>query len=187
MRTSILKLTAIMTVLVLMVAVGHAQRETYQATARGEGTQMGQMFSVNIIINEYSSQQDQQILLQAFDAKGSQGLYNALYKMPSKGHIAITGTIGYDISYARVFPLPNGGKKIRILTTRPISMGEVWADSVSQDYNLSALELDIVNGKGDKGLLYPACNFSIGKDRELQINLNQNPWNLVDVIDWNKK
>ena len=186
MRTSIVKFAAIMAVLILGVGVSHAQRETYQATARGEGTQMGQMFSVNIIINEYSSAQDQQILIQAFDAKGSQGLYNVLYKMPSKGHIAITGTMGYDISYARVFPTANG-KKIRILTTRPISMGEVWADSISQDYNLSALELDITNGKGDKGLLYPACNFSMGKDKELQINLNQNPWQLVDVIDWNKK
>lgn len=186
MRTSIVKLAAVMAVLVLTAGVSQAQRETYQATARGEGTQMGQMFSVNIIINEYSSADDQKVLLQAFDAKGQQGLYNALYKMPSHGHIAITGTLGYDISYARVFPTSNG-KKIRILTTRPISMGEVWADSISQDYNLSALELDITSGKNDKGQLFPACNFSIGKDRELQINLNQNPWQLVDVIDWNKK
>lgn len=187
MRTSILKLTAIMAVLVLMVSVGHAQRETYQATARGEGTQMGQMFGVTIIIEQYSTAADQQMLLQAFETKGQQGLYDALYKMPSHGHIAITGTMGYDISYARVFQLPNGGRKIRVLTTRPITMGEMRNDSISSDYSLSALEM---NFTGDKktttGTLAPACMFTM-KNKEIEIELNQNPWQLVNLIDWDKK
>lgn len=187
MRTSILKFTAIMAVLVLMVSFGHAQRETYQATARGEGTQMGQMFGVTIIIDQYSTAADQQLLLQAFETKGQQGLYDALYKMPAHGHIAITGTMGYDISYARMFQLPDGTKKLRVLTTRPITMGEMRNDSISSDYNLSALELILTNNKkNDTGTLAPACMFTV-KNKEIEIELNQNPWKLVDVIDWAKK
>jgi len=53
--------------------------------------------------------------VEAFDKAGSEGLFNALEKMPSKGRIAITGTLGYDISFIRKIPTENGFK-IRVLT-----------------------------------------------------------------------
>jgi len=33
-------------------------------------------------------------------------------------------------------------------------------------------------------VLYPAAEFVIDKQGELQMNLIGNPWNLVDIIDW---
>jgi hypothetical protein len=32
--------------------------------------------------------------------------------------------------------------------------------------------------------LYPACQLEIDKQGQLQFALNQNAWNLLDVIDW---
>ena len=160
---------------------GTSEREFFQATAQGQSTQLGRQFSVNITIEEYSTPEDQQILLAAFDSGGMKGLVNALSKMKSKGRLAITGTLGYEVNYIRSFPTPTG-RKIRLVTNRPIRFGEAWADSRSMDYNLSALELDISNEKDkNTGILLPACQFKIDKDKHLAIENYRNPWKLVNV------
>jgi hypothetical protein len=158
-------------------------REEYQAQAMGQGTQMGQTFNVTVIINEYSTPEERQVLVDAFDKAGSEGLFNALNKMKSKGRIAITGTLGYDVSFVRRIPTADGDK-IRVLTNRPITFGEAWTDSRSMDYNLSALELDLTSQKNKStGVLLPASEFTIDKKtHELTIENYQNPWKLVDVL-----
>ncbi len=174
-------------VLLNLAAFAQNRRETYQATARGTGTQMGRMFSVNVIIERYSGDEERQVLLQAFSNSGSRGLSDALSDMPSIGHIAITGTVGADIAYARVFPTATG-RKIRILTNRRIAMGEVRGDTRSRDYDLTALELDLSTVKGEsKGVLLPAFNFSVDQtSKEIVVEAYQNPWDLLNIIDWNK-
>jgi hypothetical protein len=93
--------------LALLLASSHSvgqdtpKREEFQAQAMGQGTQMGQTFNVTLIIEEYSAPEERQALVDAFDKAGSQGLFNALNKMKAKGHVAITGTLGYDVSFAR--------------------------------------------------------------------------------------
>lgn len=176
--------------ILLLAAFGFAQnkRETFQATARGTGTQMGRLFSVHIIINEYSNDEERETLLQAFANHGSRGLSDALTDFPSKGHISITGTVGADIAYVRVFPTETG-RRLRILTNRKISMGEVRGDTRSRDYDLSAIELELSAVKGDsKGVLLPACQFSIDQNsKEVVIEAFQNPWDLVNIIDWSQR
>ena len=162
--------------------------EEYQAQAIGQGTQLGQNFNVTVNIQEYSTPEDRQVLVDGFNKTGSKGLNSALRKMKAKGHIAITGTLGYDISFARRLPTANG-VKIRVLTNRPITFGEARTDSPSMEYDLTAIELDLSNEKGKStGILLPACRFTINKKtNELEIENNQNPWKLVDVLDRSKK
>ncbi len=170
------------------VAQDQPLREEYQAQAMGQGTQLGQTFNVTIHIEEYSTPEERQVLVDAFTKAGSQGLFNALNKVKSKGRIAVTGTLGYDISFIRRLPT-EGGVKLRVLTNRPITFGEAWTDSRSMDYNLSAVELDLINEKGKStGVLLPACQLKIDKKTsELGIENYQNPWKLVDVLDRSKK
>jgi len=159
-----------------------ANYEEYQAQAYGQGSQLGQTFNVSVNIYEYSPPEDQQILLKSFTAGGMNGLVNALSKMKAKGHIEITGTLGYDVSYIRSFPTADG-RKIRLVTNRPITFGEAWSDSNSMSFNLSALELDISNAKGkSSGTLLPACQFKLDKENEIEIVNFQNPWRLTDVL-----
>jgi len=162
--------------------------EEYQAQAMGQGTQLGQTFNVTIHIEEFSTPEERQTLVEAFNKKGSEGLFNALTKMKAKGHIEVTGTLGYDISFVRKLPAADG-VKLRILTDRPIRFGEAWSDSRSSDYNLSAVELDLKPEKNKStGTLIPACQFDIDKKtKELGIEDYQNPWKLVDVLDRSKK
>ena len=153
-----------------------------QAQAMGQAQQLGRTFSVNIIIEEFSTPDDQKALLEAFNQKKNEGLVNALSKMKSKGHISITGTLGYDVNYIRQFAMPDGGTKIRLVTNRPITFGEAWSDSRSMDYSLSGAEIILsADKKKNSGILAPACEFKIDKENQLQLELLQNEWKLVDV------
>jgi hypothetical protein len=54
----------------------HALHEVYQAQAMGQNTQVGQTFNVTVHIDEYSTPEERQILVEAFNSGGSKGLYN---------------------------------------------------------------------------------------------------------------
>src|SRR5258706_6815006 len=163
-------------------------REVYEGRAMGQGTQVGKNFNVTINIEQYATPEERQVLVDAFQQAGSEGLFNSLEKMHSKGRIAITGTLGYDISFVRKIPTDDG-YKIRILTNRPIRFGEAWVNGRSTDYNLSALELDLSNDKGKStGVLLPACQFKINKKtNELEIENFQNSWKLQNIMDRSKE
>jgi hypothetical protein len=159
--------------------------ETIEASAMGTGTQLGAVVGVSLEIYEYSTPQDYQLLVQAFEKGQNQGLVNALTKMRAVGHCSVTGTLGYDVSFIRMIPTPTG-RKIRFITNRQLRYGEVWADSQSTAFNLTAGEFDLNDQEKHKstGVLYPAAQLAIDKEGKLQFELNQNPWKLVDVIDW---
>jgi len=159
--------------------------ETIEATAMGTGTQMGQMIGISVEIYEYSTPEEKQLLMDAFAKGQNQGLVNALTKMHAVGHISITGTLGYDLAFVRMIPTPTG-RKIRFVTNRQLRFGEVWADAQSTSFNLTAGEFDLDDTDKSKsaGVLYPECQLAIDKQGQLQIQLNQNAWKLVDVIDW---
>ena len=159
--------------------------ETIEATAMGTDTQAGKEFSVTLTIYQYSPRADKQILIDAFQNGKDQGLCNALSKMKAVGHIAVTGTIGYDVSYIQMTPTPTG-RKIRFVTNRLLRFGELYWDTRSSAYNLTAgeLELNDVDKSKSTGFLYPEAKLVINKQGELQWDLVGNPWKLFDVIDW---
>jgi len=159
--------------------------ETIEATARGTDTQMGKEFPVTLTIYEYSSPADKQILTEAFQDGKDQGLFNALSKMKAVGHIAVTGTLGYDVSYIQETPTPNG-RKIRFVTNRLLRFGEVYRDSRSTSYNLTAGEFDINDEDKSKstGTFYPEAQLAMDKQGQLQYNLVGFPWQFVNIIDW---
>jgi len=162
-----------------------AKYETIQATAMGQSTQLGQRFNVTIVIYEFSTDDDQKALVEAFNAAGSEGLFNAVTKMKAHGHMAITGTLGYDVNYIKEFKVP-GGRKIRLVTDRIIRFGEVWSDSRSKDYNLSACEIFISNEKGkNSGTLIPALQLKVDKKTgQVELEAFQNPWKLLNIINY---
>ena len=159
--------------------------ETIEATAEGTGTQLGSSYGVTLDIYDYSTPEDQQVLVQAFEKGQNQGLVNALSRMKAVGHCSITGTLGYDVAYIRMIPTPTG-RKIRFVTNRLLRFGEVYWDTQSQSFNLSAGEFELNDQDKSKssGVLFPLAQLAIGKEGKLQIELNQNPWKLYDVIDW---
>jgi hypothetical protein len=161
--------------------------EVIDATAMGTSTQMGRVISVKVTIYDFSTDEDRAILVDAFKEGQNEGLVNALTKMKSVGRIAITGTIGYDLSYIRLIPTETG-RKIRFVTNRLLRFGEHYYNTQSTAYNLTAGEIEINDSDKDKssGVLYPAAQLIINKEGQLEFQLRQNPWKLVNIIDWHK-
>jgi hypothetical protein len=166
---------------------GKVKVGTIDATAMGTSTQLGRVVSVKVIIYQFSTDEDRAILVDAFKKGQNQGLVNALTKMKAVGRIAITGTLGYDLSYIRLIPTPTG-RKIRFVTNRQIRFGEAYFDTQSKQYNLTAGEFDLNDSdkKKSSGIVFPAAQLIVNKDGQLQFELRKNPWKLVNIIDWNK-
>lgn len=159
--------------------------ETIEASAFGTSTQLGAVIGVTLEIYDFSTPEDRQVLIQAFEKAQNQGLVNALAKMKAVGHCSITGTLGYDVSYIRMVPTPTG-RKIVFVTNRQIRFGEAFFDTQSQSFNVTAGEFDLNDSDKNKstGILYPAAQLIIDKQGQLQFDLRENPWKLVDILDW---
>lgn len=182
---NILRTVAIAGFMLLLSGIGvavHAQqRITVQAVARGTNTQMGKLVNVNIIIEQISPPEDQQALINALARSGNEGVLDTLNQMRPKGRLAVIGTVGNDIKYIREFP-SDKGRKFRLITDREIGILEQRNSPRVEEYSLSAVELTISpDGKGS-GTLLPACKLRVNKNKEIEIETFQNPWELTNLI-----
>ena len=186
-RTSIRHLSFIaatfVAILLILGLTTFAQKsEQISGTAMGTGQQVGRMINIDLRIFERSVAADQKALFDAFAENGSEGLANALDKMSSKGRISITGTLGYDVNYIREFKMPDGSRKIRFVTDRPIRFGEAWGSTRSMDYQISIGEIIICKVKGKStGTLLPATRVKLNKEGEIEFEAFQNPWTLTNI------
>jgi len=181
-----LLLTLLLAAAVPAISADDKATETIDAQAMGTSTQLGRNVGIKVIINRYSTQEDRQVLVDAFKKGQHQGLVKALQDMKPVGRIAITGTLGYDLAYIALIPSPTG-RKIRFATNRLIRFGEAYANTQSQAFDLTAGEFDLNDSDKNKssGVLYPAAQLIINKQGQLQFELRKNPWKLVNIIDWN--
>ena len=165
--------------------IARGQYETIEATAFGTGTQLGANIGVTLNIYEYSTPADRQILIQAYEKGQNQGLVNALQRMKAVGHVEVTGTLGNDCSYIRMIPTPTG-RKIVFVTNRWIRFGEAYYDTQSQSFNLTAgiVEINDQDKSKSTGVLYPAAQLVLDSQGQLQWDLRENAWKLVDILDW---
>jgi hypothetical protein len=185
--STLLLAALLLTAVTLAISADDRKVEVIDATAMGTSTQLGKIVNVKVTIYEFSTEEDRQILIDVFKKGQNQGLVNALTKMRAVGRIAVTGTIGYDLSYIRLIPTDTG-RKIRFVTNRLLRFGEVYANTPTTAYNLTAGEFDINDKDKTKssGVLYPAAQLVINKDGQLEFQLNKNPWKLTNIIDWNQ-
>jgi hypothetical protein len=180
--------TLIAVILAIAVVKTGAQdkpkRETIQAQAMGQNRAAGKNFNVTVSIESYSTPDDQKALLDAFAQGGQAALSKTLSKMKSKGRVAVTGTLGYDIGYVRTFPTPDG-RKIRLITDRPINIAEARENGRSTDYDLSALEFNLSDDKSkSSGSLIVGLRVKVDKDNQLVFeSYGSGPWNLVNVME----
>jgi hypothetical protein len=166
-------------------AVGQGQeRMTIQATAMGTSTQMGRgPYNVNIIIEQFSTKDDQQSLIDAFKRSGQDGLVDTLQHMKTKGRVRFaSGGVGNDIKY--IIELPSdSGRRIRLISDRYMSFAELYANNRSTDYSVGAIELTLTpDGKGS-GTVLPACKLTVNKkNKQVEVETYQNPWNLTNFM-----
>ena len=177
--------SVIASVFFLLVGIGtsaYAQKKiTIQATARGTSTQLGRVLPVKIIINQLSSPEDRNVLIEAFERSGNQGMLDALTRMTQKGRFSLEGRVGNDVKY--IWELPSSdGRRLRLLTDRNLAFAEIRESTRSSEYSIGAVELTLTpDGKGS-GTLLPACKLKVNKQKQLEVEAYQNPWQLTNFI-----
>jgi hypothetical protein len=159
----------------------------FQAVARGTGDQLRQSYgiAVEVTIASYSSPEEQQILMDTFLKDGNRGMVSALKKMPVRGKLWFSGQAAYDITYIRELSTPTG-RTIRLVTNRFVTLADISGHAQQQqDYSLSALELDLGGTEKGKttGIFFPACQFSMDKEKGIRIEAYQNPWRLDQITE----
>ncbi|MBZ5494128.1 MAG: hypothetical protein LAO76_24660 [Acidobacteriia bacterium] len=173
-------------VVVMVITGGHASdHQTIQAQAFGTSTMAGKTFGVTITIEEYSTPADQKALIDAFNSGGHDAMMKVLSKMNSKGRVRLSsGGVGYQIVYIRNIQTPNG-RTIRLLTDRPIGIGEAMFNTRSEDYDLSIIEIQLGDSKGKKsGSLIPGCRIKLNKKNEIEIETyHASPWRLAGIME----
>jgi hypothetical protein len=176
-------LSSVFLVLMSISTIVQAQRMTIQATAQGTSTQLGKIYSVNIIIEQFSTPDDQKALIEGFKRSGQDGLVDVLEKMTSKGRVRFaSGGVGNDVKYIMELPSEKG-RRIRLVTDRYLSFAALYYNPRSNDYNVGAIELTLTpDGKGF-GTVLPACKLTMDKKTQrVEIETYQNPWNLTNIM-----
>ena len=137
MQTKLVMLATRSIVLTTLIIAGAlpavSQVERLDARSFGTSTQSGRSFTVQVTIQQYSTAEDRQTLMDAFLSGGGTGLERALSRMKSVGRVSVPGTLGYDIAYAIRIDTPTG-RKVRFVTNRKIAFGESRNSTRSKEY-----------------------------------------------------
>ncbi len=167
----------------LTTTLGFASNPTSE-TIQAIYVQTGNTIGVALIIYNYSTPSDLQILSQAFQEGQDRGLATALSKTKAVGQCSITGALSYDVAFIQVVLTPTG-RKITFITSRPRPLDEVDPSAPSQSFDLAVgqFELNDADTAKSTGFLFPASKLVIDDQGEFHYDLAGSPWALVNILD----
>ncbi|MGD0860862.1 MAG: hypothetical protein ABR912_16320 [Terracidiphilus sp.] len=154
--------------------------ETIQATYAQAGSTIG----VTLVIYNYSTPSDLQILSQAFGEGMDRGLATALSKTKAVGQCSIAGALSYDVAFIQLVLTPTG-RRITFITSRPHLFDEADPPASSPPFDLAVGQFDLNDTDPTKstGFLYPASKLVVDKQGKFHYDLAGSPWALVNVLD----
>jgi len=140
--------------------------------------------TIDIVIERWSTDEEVAALKATLVEKGSDKLLSALQKIkPRCGWVRTSTSLGWDIYFARVVDLPDGGRKISLGSDRPISFWEMRNAARSADYEFSLAEIHLpAEGKG-QGKAIKAAMVTFNKEKNtLEIeNYQREPVRLNEI------
>ena len=154
-KSSILALLAIMVLLAAAPDPAQARKkkeepiESYRARVF-DTINPGMSSTLDIVIYEWTTEDEWQALLKAFLDGGSDALYDALQDAETKGFFRLPGTVRDDIQYAWQVEV-EGKRRIVLATDHPVRFIELSLERPGNDYKVSlvVLDLDPETGQGD--------------------------------------
>ena len=143
-------------------------REAYAASAMVRAGGRSTMMTVTIHIDGFSPDAEVLGLAETLRDQGSEALLKAMGKLKAKGRLAPTGHIGTDIRVIRSRPTEKGGRRVILVTDRPITFAELRQGSRSRDYEFGIIQLDLdEHGKGE-GALLAAAKIKFNDDNTIE-------------------
>lgn len=105
---------------------------------------------VNIHITRWTGDEENMRLLEILRDEGQDAFLRAIDDVKSVGWIATPTSLRYDFYYARYTSTRNGGRRIILITDRPMQIWERLSGSLTQNYPFTVVQLDVdEHGEGE--------------------------------------
>jgi hypothetical protein len=105
--------------------------------------EVSQAYQLRIHIDRWTSDAENQRLLETLMKDGQRAFERALNDTRSVGRIRSLDGIGWSLHLARDTRGKDGGHQILLVTDRPMSFAETWNNSRSTDYPFTIIELTL--------------------------------------------
>lgn len=141
-------------------------------------------------VESWSTDQEREALLRGLQAGGTDGLVKAMRDM-DKGYVRFNDNLRWKVNHAVSFDTPEG-RKVRLVTERPILFVETRGSLRTEDYPVGVLEFTLpADGKPGAGVLIPAAKVTINEaSKSIEIETapgNTAPMQLTSVEIYKKK
>ncbi len=145
--------------------------------------------TVEIEVDRWSSDADREKLVSTLLNQGEDKLLDVLRDMPRVGYIRSPMSVGWDLHYARMTQLPDGGQRIILGTDRPIGFREAYNQWRTMDYPFTIIEIHMPRDGNGVGKMSIATKVIADKqDRVVQLeDFANQPVMLQDVKETNAK
>ena len=156
--------------------------ETIEATYSQADSTIG----VTLIVYNYSTPSDLQVLSQAFQEGQDRALATALSKTKAVGRCMIAGGLSYDVAFIQMVLTPTG-RQVTFITSRPRPLVESDPPGALQSFDLAVGQFDLNDSDPAKstGFLFPASKLVVDEQGAFHYDLAGVPWALVNVFHSN--
>jgi len=154
--------------------------EKIRATFAKDGNVVG----VTLIVYNYTTSADLQVLSLAFQEGQDRELATALSKTKAVGLCSITGDLRFDVAFIQMVVTPTG-REITFIANRPLRSDEVNPTSDSESFDLMVGQFSVNDTDNTKstGFLYPASKLAMDGQGEFHYDLAAVPgrWSTFSI------
>ena len=136
---------------------------------------------LDLVIERWSTDSERDRLMEIFKSKGPDGLLDALRDLPRVGYLRTPDSLGYDLRYARQMPGEDGGRRIVLITDRPIGFWEARNRPRTIDYPFTLIEMRLDGDGRGEGKLSIATKITLNGDVLVLENYANQPVMLNDL------
>jgi len=158
-----------------------ATPERYKAVSvQPKTARLNPATQLDILVERFTSDSERMEYAQVLKEKGPEALLRTLSKI-NVGRISAPGQVGVAVAVARVRET-EGGKRVRLVTTRPVSFLQARRGEISDQYPYTIMDLYLDNDGKGQGSVVSAIKVFFDDDGQLQLQgLGGNPLDLINV------
>jgi len=105
---------------------------------------------VELVVTRWSTEEERKMLIGALLDRGPEALLDELRETRRVGYIRTPNSVGYDLHFAHDIPGEDGGRRVILVTDRPIGFWEAANQPRSIEYPFTLIELRLNrDGEGE--------------------------------------
>ena len=136
---------AVLVMVVGMAAQTHGDPEEFTSFAISMGAYSGAGGTAQLImtVNQWATQEERDAFFVTLKEKGAEALLQQLRRAKRVGSLRTAQTVGWDIRLALEEPGKDGGRRVMLLTDRPIGFSEATNRPITIDYPFTVIDMQI--------------------------------------------